>query len=131
MFLKTFDAKLVICIRILISNILIMQNDHYNEFHSKPAIYLTSNLYVYIPFLIFLGLFIILVLFYPSSHKQTVDKITKSKDCCFTQQNETFQLDCSVRNPCTANTTCELRKKKTSLSWIILHFGTLLNVFQS
>ena len=71
---------------------------------------LTSNLYIYIPLLIFLGLFIIIYLFHPSTQDETVDKITKSKGCCFSQQNESFQLDCSVRNPCT-NGACEIQKK--------------------
>ena len=60
--------------------------------------------------LIFLGLFLIIVLFHPSTQDETVDKITKSKDCCFSQQNESFQLDCSVRSPCT-NGACEIKKK--------------------
>ena len=90
---------------------------------------LTSNIYIYIPLLIFLGLFIIIVLFHPSTQNETVDKITKSKDCCFSQQNESFQLDCSVRNPCT-NGACEIKKRKL-MSWITPHFVTLLNVFQS
>ena len=61
--------------------------------------------------LIFLGLFIIIVLFYPSTQDEAADKITKSKDCCFSQQNESCQLDCSVRNPCT-NGACEIKKRK-------------------
>ena len=69
----------------------------------------------------------IIVLFYPSIQEETVDKITKTKDCCFSQQNENFQLDCSVRNPYT-NGACEI---KTYLSWITTHFMTSLNALQS
>ena len=73
---------------------------------------LTSNIYIYTPLLFFLGLFKIIVLFYPSAQEEMVDKITKSKDCCFSQnQSESFQLDCSVRNPCT-NGACEIKKRK-------------------
>ena len=72
---------------------------------------LTSNIYIYLLLLIFLGLFIIFVLFYPSTQEETVEKNTKSKDCCFAQQNESFQLDCSVMNSCT-NGACEIKKRK-------------------
>ena len=80
--------------------------------------------------LIFLGLFIITVLFYPSTQEETVDKISKPNDCCFSQQNKNFQLDCSVRNPCT-NGACEIKKRKLIISWITPHFVKLLNAFQS
>ena len=72
---------------------------------------LTSNIYIYIPLLIFLVFFTISVLFYPSTQKATVDKVTKTNDCCFSQQNECFQLLCSVRNPCT-NGACEVKTIK-------------------
>ena len=91
---------------------------------------LTSKIYIYIPLLIFLGLFIIIVLFHPSTQNETIDKITQSKDCCFSQQNESFQLDCSVRNPCT-NGACEIKKRKLICHGLTPHFVTLLNVFQS
>ena len=57
-----------------------------------------------------------MVLFYLSNQEETVDKITKSKDCCFSQQNDFsqqngFHLDCSVSNPCT-NGACEIEKRK-------------------
>ena len=88
---------------------------------------LTSNIYIYIPLLIFLVLFIIIVLFYPNTREEMVDKITKSKDCCFSHQNESFQLDSSVRNLCT-NVAREIKKRK-----LICHGKhlTSLNAFQS
>ena len=57
-----------------------------------------------------------MILFYPNSQKNSVDKIKKSStvlleqgkksnDCCFFEENESFQLDCMVRNPC-VNGTC-------------------------
>ena len=48
--------------------------------------------------------------FIPAPRKERSKKITKSKDCCFSQQKESFQLDCSVRNPCT-NGACEIKKE--------------------
>ena len=71
----------------------------------------TSNIYLYIPLLIFSGLFIIFVLFYPGAKKETVDKFTKCKGCCFSQQNESFEPDCSARNPCT-KIFCEIKCRK-------------------
>ena len=71
----------------------------------------TPNLYVYLICAVFLGLLIIIIIFHPnvtsnSEHrvsKSTEDlicTIPQSKDCCFFEKNESFQLDCNVRNPC-------------------------------
>ena len=81
-----------------------------------------SNLFVYVPLLIFLVLFFIIILFYPNSHNNSVDKVKKtskvfleqgkkSNDCCFFQENESFQLDCTVKNP-RVNGACEIKQRK-------------------
>ena len=81
-----------------------------------------SNFFVYVPILIFLVLLFIINLFYPKSHNNSVDKIKKSSnllleqgkksnDCCFYEENQSFQLDCTVRNPC-VNGTCEIKQRK-------------------
>ena len=84
-----------------------------------------SNFFVYVPLLIFLVLFFRKnILFYPNSHNNSVDKIKKtskllkvrasikkSNDCCFFEENESFQLDCTVKKPCD-NGTCEIKQRK-------------------
>ena len=80
-----------------------------------------SIFFAYVPLLIFLVLFYN-YFFHPNSHKNSVDKIKKSskvlleqgkksKDCFFFEENESFQLDCSVRNPY-VNGTCDLKQRK-------------------
>ena len=39
-----------------------------------------------------------------------IRKIPQSKDCCFIEKNESFQLDCNVRNPCSKG-ACELKQQ--------------------
>ena len=81
-----------------------------------------SNFFVCVPLLIFLVLFFIIIVFYPNSHNNSVDKIKKSSkvfleqgkrsnDCCFFEENDSFQLDCTVRNPC-FNGTREIKQRK-------------------
>ena len=81
-----------------------------------------SNFFVYVPLLIFLLIFFIIIVFYLNSHNTSVDKIKKSSkvfleqgknsnDCCFFEENESFQLDCTVRNPC-VNGTFEIKQRK-------------------
>ena len=81
----------------------------------------TPNLYVYLICAVFLGLLIIIIIFHPDvkgnsegrvskSTGDLIRKIPQSKDCCFIEKNESFQLDCNVRNPC-SNGACELKQK--------------------
>ena len=53
---------------------------------------LTSNIFFYIPLLIFLGLFIIIVLFYHSTQEDTVDKIKKPKIVASLNRTKVFNL---------------------------------------
>ena len=68
----------------------------------------TPNLYVYLICAVFLGLLIIIIIFHPDVTGNSEDRV--SKDCCFIEKNESFQLDCNVRNPC-SNGACELKQK--------------------
>ena len=88
------------------------------------------NLYVYLICEVFLGLLIIINIFHPDVTSNREDRVSKStedlirtiplsKDCCCFENNESFQLDCKVRNP------------KNYLSWIINLFKKLLNAFLS
>ena len=81
----------------------------------------TPNLYVYLICAVFLGLLIIIIIFHPNVKGNSEDrvsestgdlirKIPQSKDCCFIEKNESFLLDCNVRNPC-SNGACELKQK--------------------
>ena len=81
----------------------------------------TPNLYVYLICAVFLGLLIIIIIFHPDVTGNSEDRVSKSigdlirkilqsKDCCFIEKNESFQLDCNVRNPC-SNGACELKQK--------------------
>ena len=44
------------------------------------------------------------------STEDLIRTIPQSKDCCFFEKNESFQLDCNVRNPCSKG-ACELKQK--------------------
>ena len=81
----------------------------------------TLNLYVYLICAVFLGLLIIIIIFHPDVTGKSEDRVSKStgdliskippsKDCCFIEKNESFQLHCNVRNPC-SNGACELKQK--------------------
>ena len=83
----------------------------------------TPNLYVYLICAVFLGLLIIIIIpyHYPDVTGNSEDRVSKSpgdlirkipqsKDCCFIEKNEPFQLDCDVRNPCSKGAR-ELKQK--------------------
>ena len=81
----------------------------------------TPNLYVYLICAVFLGLLIIIIIFHPDVSNNSEDRVSKStedlirtipesKDCCFFEKNESLQLDCNVRNPCSKG-ACELKQK--------------------
>ena len=81
----------------------------------------TPNLYVYLICAVFLGLLIIIIIFRPDVTSNSKDRISKStedlkrtipqsKDCCFFEKNESFQLDCNVRKLCSKG-ACELKHK--------------------
>ena len=57
------------------------------------------------------GTLIIIIIFHPGVTCNREDRLSKStedlirtiplsKDCCFFEKNESIQLDCNVRNPC-------------------------------
>ena len=67
--------------------------------------------YMYTLFVQYSWDFIIVIIFHPDVTSNSEDRvskskedlirtITQSKDCCFFEKNESFQLDCNVRNPC-------------------------------
>ena len=81
----------------------------------------TPNLYVYLICAVFMGLLIIIIIFHPDFTSNSEDRVSKStverirtipqsKDCCFFEKNEPFQLDCKVRNLCSKG-ACELKQK--------------------
>ena len=81
----------------------------------------TPNLYVYLICAVFLGLLIIIIIFHPDVTSNREDRVSKStedlirtipltKDCCFFEKNESFQLDCNVRSPCSKG-GCKLKQK--------------------
>ena len=41
------------------------------------------------------------------SSKNLIRTIPRSKDCCFFEKKESFQLECNVKNPCSKR-ACEL-----------------------
>ena len=73
----------------------------------------TPNLYVYLICAVFLGLLIIIIIFHPDVTGNSEDRVktkTQSKDCCFIEKKESFQLYCNVRKPCSKR-ACELKQK--------------------
>ena len=81
----------------------------------------TPNLYVYLICAVFLGLLILIIVFHPDVTGNSEDRVSEStgdlisknpqsKDCCFIEKNESFQLDCNVTNPCSKG-ACELKRK--------------------
>ena len=77
--------------------------------------------YVYLICAVFLGLLIIIIVFHPDVSSNSEDRVSKStedmirtihqsKDCCFFEKNESFQLHCNVRNPCSKG-ACEWKQK--------------------
>ena len=81
----------------------------------------TPNLYIYPICAVFLGLLIIIIIFHPDVTSNSEDRVSKStedlirtipqsKDCCVFEKNESFQLDCKVRNPCSKG-ACGLKQK--------------------
>ena len=78
-----------------------------DENWSRPK----PNLYVYLIRAVSLEHLIIIVIFQPGVTSNSEDRVSKStedlirlipqsKDCCFFEKNESFQIDCNVRNPC-------------------------------
>ena len=81
----------------------------------------TPNLYVFLICAVFLGLLIIIIIFHLDVTSNSEDRVSKStedliltipqsKDFCFFEKNESFQLDCNVRNPCSKG-ACKLKQK--------------------
>ena len=87
------------------------------KFWGRP----TPNLYVYLICAVFLGRLFIIIIFNPYVNSNSEDRVSKStedlihtnpqsKDCCFFEMDDLFQLDCIVRKPCSKG-ACEWKQK--------------------
>ena len=68
----------------------------------------------------------LLTKFFKKSNNVFLEQAKKSYDCCFFEENGSFQLDCTVIIPF-VNGTCKIKQAKNCLSWITLSWGRFLN----